>query len=100
MLQRCCHKAAEQRMRPVGSGFQLRMTLSGQEEGMAFELNHFYDASVRGYTGKGQAGFCQDIPIVIIDFVAMSVAFVDGVLSVKLEGPGGLVQDTGIGAQP
>ena len=47
-LQRSFHETTEQRMRSVWTGFQLRMSLCGNEERMILQLNHLDDATVRG----------------------------------------------------
>ena len=42
----------------------------------------------------------QGFPVVVVYLIAVPVALVDGLLSVEGAGPGGLVQHTGVGAQP
>ena len=80
------HKSPEQRVGPVGAGFQLRVPLGGYIEGMLRELAHLHNASVGGGAGEAQAVFRQDRPVIVVDLVAVAVPFVDGFLAVQLIG--------------
>ena len=48
ILQSRLHESLKQRMRSVGSGLELRVSLGGYEEGMLGKLAHLHDTSVRG----------------------------------------------------
>ena len=87
-------------MGTVGPGFELRMGLGGNEPGMARKLYHLHNPSVGGQAGEHHAAFGKHGAVVVIDFVAVSVALIDCGFAVQAISFGGLVQDTGIGSQP
>ena len=78
------NESLKQRMGPVGAGFQFRMCLGGDKEGVVFQLDHLYDASVRGEAGQSHAAVSEDLAVIIIDFIAVAVAFIDSFGLVQL----------------
>ena len=86
LLQRCLHEAAEQRMRAVRAGLQLRVRLRADEPGMLRQLDHLYDAAVRGLTGQKHAVLLKNLAVIVVDFIAVTMALVDDFLAVELIG--------------
>ena len=86
-------------MRAVRSGFQLRVCLSTDEEWMIFDLDHFYDTAVRGDTNERHSLFNQYIPVIIINLITMSVAFMDFLRAIQLVGFACLIQLTWLGTE-
>ena len=69
-------------MGPVGTGFQLGMSLGGHKEGMLCELAHFHDTSVGRGAGKAQAVLREHTAEIVVHLVAVAVSFVYGFLPV------------------
>ena len=87
-------------MRSVWTGFQLRMSLCGNEERMILQLNHLDDAAVRGKAGECQSIVGQDTAEVIVDLIAVAVALMDSFFAIESVSLGILVQDTRIRTKP
>ena len=83
-------------MRPVGPGFQFRMGLGRDKEGMLRQLAHLHDASVRGQSRQLHALFRKHCAVIVVDFLAVPVPLMDRLLSVQRIGFGRLVQYAGI----
>ena len=77
MFQGGVHKAPEQRMWPVGAGFELRVSLSGYVKGVSAQLAHFHDASVGRGAGETKSVFREGGPEIIVDLIAVAVPLVD-----------------------
>ena len=69
----------------IWSGFQFRVCLGGDEEWMIFDLDHFYNSAIRRQTGKSKTMVSQDLAVIIIDFITMSVTFCDLICTIKLK---------------
>ena len=74
-VNRRLDKTAEQRMRTVGTGLQLRMRLCGDKEGMLRQFAHFNDAPVRRKAGQLHSVFRQDSTKILVDLIAVPVPF-------------------------
>ena len=83
----------------VGTGLEFRVSLGGNKPGMARKFYHLHNPPVRRHTGQEHAVLGQYFPVIVIDFVAVPVAFVDDLLAVQLKSPGIRIQHTGIGAK-
>lgn len=86
-------------MRAVRAGLQLRVRLRADEPGMLRQLDHLYDAAVRGLTGQKHAVLLKNLAVIVVDFIAVTMALVDDFLAVELIGLRGFIQYTGIGAK-
>ena len=75
-------KSGEQRVRAVWSGFEFWMGLCGDEPGMIRKLDHFDDPSVRGDAGQLHTVFRQGLAVIVVDLIAVTVAFVNRFLTV------------------
>ena len=76
------------------------MGLGGDEPGVFRDLHHFHDPSVRGQPAERHAAGFQVFPVIIVYFIAVTVAFADLCGVVEFFGQGSLFQDAGICAQP
>lgn len=85
-------------MGPVGL-VQLGVSLSSQEKRVGFQLYHFHDSAVGGESGQGHTGIFQGAAVIIVNFVAVPVAFVNGLFSVEFKRLCGRIENTGIGAK-
>ena len=99
ILQSRLHESLKQRMRSVGSGLELRVSLGGYEEGMLGKLAHLHDTSVRGQSGQTQTVFSEDGTIIVVDLVTMTMSFRDVLLSVELVSTGSFIQYTRVCTQ-
>ena len=76
------HKSAEQRMRTVRTGFELRMCRS-DKEWMIRKLYHLHNTSVRRNAGEHHAVFGQHFAIIVVKLITMTMALLDRLLAVK-----------------
>lgn len=60
-------------MRTVRTGFELRMELHTQKEGMIPQFYRLHQLSVRRKTGNDEAGLRQLLPVIIIEFIPVTV---------------------------
>ena len=65
----------EKRMRTQRARFEFRVELRGHKKGMVFKLYDFDQVLFGIDPGRDQSAFFQFLPIVIIKFVAVAVAF-------------------------
>ena len=86
-------------MRSVRSGLELWMSLCSNEPWMVGNLDHFHNPSIRRKTTEVQSFFSQCIAVIVVDFVTVTMSFVDGGLAVNSVGFGILVQFTRICAK-
>ena len=69
----------------VRSGFEFRMSLGSFVERMILDLDHLYDMSIRGSSGDRHT-FCSKLfTECVVDFITMSVTFLDLFLSKKFQ---------------
>ena len=72
-------------MRVVGAAFEFGMELCSEEPAFAGDFGDFAEV-VGGEAGEADSGGFESFAVVVVDFVAVAVAFGDVVLSVGFEG--------------
>lgn len=73
------NKAVEQGMRLGRAGFKFRMELAADEPGMILDFDDFDQTVVRGRTGQDQAGIDHFRTVLIVEFPAVTMAFINEV---------------------
>ena len=73
-------------MRVVGAAFEFGMELCSEEPAFAGDFGDFAEAVVWGEASEADSGGFESFAVVVVDFVAVAVAFGDVVLSVGFEG--------------
>ena len=86
-------------MRPVRSGFKLRVSLGCNEPRVIRNFDHLNDSSIRGSTAKLHSVLSQGCAVIVVDLVAVTMALGDFLFAVNLIGPGGFVQNARISAE-
>ena len=86
-------------MRTVRTGFEFRMSLRGNEEGMRRNLNPFDNMLIRREADRNKACFPEGFAIIIIDFITMAMTFRDILRSIKLIGFRFRIKMAGISAK-
>ena len=74
----------EQRVRLVRFALEFGMELAGDEKGMLRYFDHLDQFAVGGEAAEGEAGFFKTIAIRIVEFVAVTMAFLDDEGAVNL----------------
>ena len=81
--ERCFHETLEQWMRLDGARTQLRMELTRDKPGVIGQLDDFDEHIVRRYTAKDHSVLFEELPVMIVHFIAMAMALVDDFLSIR-----------------
>ena len=89
----------EERMRFVGTRFELGVELDAHVEGAFGEFHRLYDVLVGRGTADGEARFFQRLLKVVIEFVSVAMALFDERLAVATGERRSLSDLTGIGPQ-
>src|SRR6202142_3039762 len=89
----------EQRMRLEGPGLELGMELAAQSPGVIRQLADLDVDAVGRFSRQPQAGRCQGLLIVTVEFIAVAVSLADLALSVSLVGEAAFGQLAWIRAQ-
>src|SRR6266853_3173065 len=84
VLQRGLDERRKERMPAAGRRSEFRMELAADEPGVRWQLDHLAQLLALGEAGNAQALVFQPLRILVVDFVAMAVAFVDHVRAVDL----------------
>ena len=74
----------EQRMRLVRLAQEFRMELAGDEKRMVLQLDDFHQLAVRRQAAEHETGLLEFVAVGVVEFVAVTVAFVDDERAVKL----------------
>ena len=69
------------------------MGLGGHEPGMIGKLDHLHDPPVWRQSGQEQPVGGQDLPVIVIDLIPVSVALVDGLAAIECVSPGIMAED-------
>src|SRR5574337_118488 len=77
LLQRRRNELSEQRMGSFGTRLKFRVELAADEPWVIRQLNHLHQHIVRREPAQSHAVAFQDLPEVVVDLVAMAVAFAD-----------------------
>src|SRR6267143_301160 len=90
VLQRGLDESGKERMATAGRRGEFRVELAADQPGMRRQLDHFAQLLALGEAGNAQALVLQSLHVLIVDLIAVAVAFVDHVRSVDLarEAPG------------
>ena len=75
------HKANEERMRLVRTGFEFGMKLYPYVEVAFGQFHRFHDMSARGRSADGQSRLLKRFFIVVVEFVSVTMPFFDQGLS-------------------
>ncbi len=89
----------EEGVRSEGAGLELGMKLSSKEERVVREFKNFHQILVGIDAGEDEAGGGKLVAIVIIEFVAVAVAFGDSVGFVGAVGESVFSEGAGVAAQ-
>ena len=73
-------------MRVVGAAFEFGVELGAEEPVFAGDFGDFAEAVVWGEAGEADSGGFESFAVVVVDFVAVAVAFGDVGLTVGFEG--------------
>src|SRR5256885_10419304 len=83
-LQSCLDERREERMSATGRRGEFRVELAADQPGMRRQLDHFAQLLPLGEAGNAQALVLQSLHILVVDLIAVAVAFVDHVRAVDL----------------
>ena len=97
--QRRGHKALKQGMGPVGAALELRVELAGNKPRMLRNYNHLDDTSIWGESGKHHSIFLKYFTVIVINFVTVTMSFLDLFAAIKLVSLRILVKDTWVGTK-
>ena len=84
VLVRRRDEALEQRMRLVRLAHEFRMELARNVKGMIFQFDDFHELAVGRRAAENEAGLLKFLAVVVVELVAMAMAFVDDEGAVKL----------------
>ena len=70
----------------IGFAQKFRVELAGDVEGMILQFDDFDQATVRGCSAEHKAGFLELVAIDVVEFVAVTVAFIDQERTVEMSG--------------
>src|SRR5438034_4060354 len=100
VLQSGLDERREERMPAAGRRGAFRMELAADEPRVRWQLDHLAQLLALGEAGGAQALVLQSLHVLVVDFVAMAVAFVDHVRAVDLarEAPG--LEHSALSTQP
>src|ERR1041385_4939202 len=100
VLQSGFDERRKERMAAAGRRSEFGMELAADEPGMRRQLDHLAQLPALGETGNAQALVLQPLHVLVVDFVAGTVAFVDHVRAIDLarEAPG--LERSALSAQP
>src|ERR1035441_4591403 len=74
----------EQRMRLVRLAQKFRMKLARQKKWMVFQFNHLDQFAVGRIATQNESGFLEFFAVGVVEFVAVTMPFVDDKRAVKL----------------
>ena len=77
ILMRGSDETLEKRMRLMGFAQKFGMKLTRKEERMVFQFDDFNQLSIWGLAAQDETGFLEFIAIGVVEFVAVTMAFVD-----------------------
>src|SRR2546430_5284477 len=100
VLQRGFDERRKERMPAAGRRSEFGMELAADEPGMRRQLDHLAQLLALGKAGGAQALVPHPLHVLVVDFVAVAVAFVDHVRAIDLarEAPG--LERSTLSAQP
>src|SRR5450432_4211834 len=100
VLVRGGDEALEQRVRLVWLAQKFRMELARNEERMIRQFDDFHKLAVRRKTAENEPGLLEFFAIGVVEFVAVTVTFIDDERTVKQSGPGADRRLAGLCAEP
>src|SRR5207247_7142132 len=90
VMQSGLDESGKERMAAAGRRGEFRVELAADQPGMRRQLDHFAQLLALGEAGNAQALVLQSLHVLVVDLVAVTVAFVNHVRAVDLarEAPG------------
>src|SRR6266581_3324109 len=90
VIQSGFDESGKERMAAAGRRSEFRVELAADQPGMRRQLDHFAQLLALGEAGNAQALVLQSLHVLVVDLIAVAVAFVDHVRAVDLarEAPG------------
>ena len=76
------HEAPEKRMRVVGAALEFRMVLHAHIKGPLRQLHSLHQSAVRGCAADDKPFVLQQLPVLIVEFIAVTMPFADEALLV------------------
>lgn len=83
----------------IRTGFEFRVGLGCDEPRMGIQFDHFNNSAVRGNTAEAHTVFDQFLAIVVINFIAVTMALFNFTGAVELVGFGIRVENTFVSAE-
>src|ERR1039458_455529 len=90
----------EQRMRLVRFAQEFRVKLARQKKRMVFEFDHLDQFSVGRIAAQNESGFLELFAVGVVEFVAVTMPFVNDKRAVKLARLGTDAKLAGLRAEP
>src|SRR6266702_1558048 len=84
VIQSGLDESGKERMAAAGRRSEFRVELAADQPGMRRQLDHFAQLLALGEAGNAQALVLQSLHVLVVDLVAVTVAFVDHVRAVDL----------------
>ena len=81
-------EAFEEGVGLVGFAVEFRMELAGDEEGVFWNFDNFDEFAIGRIAAEAEAGFFELVAVGVVEFVAMTVAFVYDESAIKTRGFG------------
>ena len=97
--QRCLDEVAEQRMRIVRAGLELRMSLRSHKPRMILDLDHLDQAVIRQGTGDDQSLLREFLTVFVVELITMAMTLLDLSLAVSSQRMRALTQFARIGTE-
>ena len=96
VLERSSDKALEQGMCAVGAALEFGVKLYAHMEITAGQLNSFHQAAIRAGTGDHKAVVLHLCTVVVVELIAVAVAFVNFFFAIALTQLGALGGNSGV----
>ena len=74
-------------MRPVRPALEFRMKLYSDKEWFVADLYSLYKPSVRRDAAQCKAGLRKPFPVIVVEFIAVTVTFTDSICTVAFCDP-------------
>ena len=84
----------------IWPGFKFRVSLGGHEPRMGIQFDHLDNPSIRRYTGESHSVFNELLTVIVVDLLAVTMAFINFPGTVKPISFGIRIKNTFIGAKP
>src|SRR5574341_330129 len=98
--QRSLDELPEQGVRPLGTRLELGVELPAYEPGVIRQLDHLDQSVIRREAGQSHSVLFQDLPILVVDLIPVSMPLADLIGAVRLVSQGGDDDTARIGPEP